>query len=128
MTCNPVQTLVRAGIAMGDAIALRRISMQLHRWHEKECGIDNGCVERDETTNKTFWHNSITGRKYPVRDMETSALKRLGGIMARYPDFKPYVQTDPRGAALYILTPRNLEFIAGDSLDSRYSIGIAVYK
>ena len=42
-----IAALLRAGIGFGDAVQLRRISMQLHRWHEKECGIDNGAVERD---------------------------------------------------------------------------------
>lgn len=121
-----VPTLVRAGITTGDALALRRISMQLHRWHEKECGIDNGCIERDETTGKPLWRNAMTGKTYPVRDMETPALKRLDGIMAKYPTFRHYVQTDPRGAALYILTPHNLAFIGEDSIESRYSAGICV--
>lgn len=123
-----VSALERAGINRADASDLRRISMQLHRWHEKECGIDGGCIERDETTGKALWRNAMSGKAYPTRDMETPALKRLSGIMAKYPAFRHYVQTDPRGAALYILTPRNLEFIAGDSIESRYSIGIPICK
>lgn len=123
-----VSTLVRAGINTSDALALRRISMQLHRWHEKECGIDGGCIERDETTGKARWRDATTGKAYPCKDMETPALARLAGIMGRYPSFRSYVQTDPRGAALYVLTPRNLEFIAGDSIESRYSIGIAICR
>ena len=35
---NCVDALCRAGIAHVDAIALRRISMTLHGWHELECG------------------------------------------------------------------------------------------
>ena len=35
---NCVDALCRAGIAHTDAIALRRISITLHRWHELECG------------------------------------------------------------------------------------------
>lgn len=35
-----------------DALALRRIAMQLHAWHERECGIDGGCIERDEESGK----------------------------------------------------------------------------
>lgn len=34
--------------AREDAESLRRISMTLHRWHELECGVDNGGIERDE--------------------------------------------------------------------------------
>ena len=38
-TC--IDALQSAGISYHDAIALRRISMTLHRWHEFECGDGN---------------------------------------------------------------------------------------
>jgi hypothetical protein len=57
-----------------------------------------------------------------THDRERGALKRLDKIMARYPGFQAYVQTDPRGCALYIGH-------AGEALtSSNYSRGIAVYK
>ena len=118
-------TLQSLGVAQPDAEALRRISMTLHRWHEYECGIDNGCIERDETTNKPFWRSSFTGRRHPMQDRETGALKRLHAIMARYPNLKPYVQGDPRGAALYILRPNDVP--AGADVNAYYSRGICVY-
>jgi hypothetical protein len=121
-----IGTLTRAGIIYSDAIALRRISMQLHRWHELECGIDNGGVERDEITGKTFWYNAMTGKRYPTPDRETGALKRLERIMERYPNLKAYIQGDPRGAALYILRPGDVP--EGKEADSYYSRGLAVYK
>lgn len=99
--------LMAIGIASDDVSALRRISMQLHRWHELECGIDNGAVERDEDTGKCYWHNSYTGKRYPCADRETGALRRLAAIMSRYPRLHAYVQTDPRGCALYILRPQD---------------------
>lgn len=37
-----------------------------------------------------------------------------------------YVQTDPRGAALYILDRKDIP--EGATLDSCYSRGVAVYK
>jgi len=120
-----IPTLARL-VKTDDAYQLRRIAMQLHNWPEKECGIDNGCVERDETTKKTYWHNAMTGRRYPCRDMETSALKRLAKIMANYPNLSAYVQGDPRGAALYILRPGDVP--EGGDVDAYYSRGIAVYK
>ena len=47
---NAVDALCKAGIAHDDAIALRRISMTLHRWHELECGDGNDyaswCITR----------------------------------------------------------------------------------
>lgn len=114
------------GISSTDADALRRISMTLHRWHELECGIDNGCIERDEKTQRPYWLNSMSGRRSPMADREAGALKRLGKIMERYPTLSAYVQTDPRGAALYILRPGDVP--EGCNAESYYSRGIAVFR
>ena len=116
--------LLNNGISIEDAEALRRISMTLHRWHERECGIDGGCIERDELTQKTYWLNSFSGRRSPIADRETGALKRLAAIMARYPTLRAYVQGDPRGAALYILRPNDAPVGQEDSM---YSRGLVVY-
>jgi hypothetical protein len=118
--------LETVGISTRDAIALRRISMTLHRWHELECGMDNGAIERDEETGRTYWLNSMSGKRYPTADRETGALKRLAVIMARYPGLSAYVQGDPRGAALYIL--RQGDVPEGKDADAYYSRGIAVYR
>ena len=106
--------LMEVGISREDADTLRRISMTLRHWFERQCGIDNGCIERDETTNKPYWLNSMTMKRYPIADRETGAYKRLKAVMAKYPALTYYVQGDPRGCSLYILT--------ADQLDSRYSI------
>lgn len=121
-----IPALCRAGIDIDDAMDLRRIAMTLHRWHELECGTDSGAVERDETTQRPYWYNSISGRRYPVADRESGARKRLAKIMAKYPGMGAYVQGDPRGAALYILRPGDVP--EGADPDSYYSRGIAVYK
>lgn len=121
--------LTAIGISYADAVDLRRIAMTLHRWHEMECGTDSGAIERDETTGKPFWHRAgglYPTRRYNVADRETGALKRLAAIMARYPAFGFYVQGDPRGASLYILRPGDVP--AGESADSFYSRGVAVFK
>ena len=111
-------------VSQSDAIALRRISAQLHRWHELECGTEYGGVERDEVTGKCAWYNSHTGQRSPHRDDETPALKRLAKIMARYPKLRAYVQGDPRGCALYLLRPEDAP--VGEE-NSHYTRGIAVY-
>lgn len=121
--------LCALGISRDDAHALRRISMTLRRWFEKECGIDGGCIERDEPTDEypagqSFWLNSHTMRRYPVADRETGARKRLATIMAKYPGLTAYVQGDPRGCALYILTAADLA--SGHDIDSIYNRGVAV--
>lgn len=121
-----IPPLLRAGITCTDARALRRIAMQLHRWHELDCGNDRGGVERDETTGRTYWYSAMTGHRVPTRDLETPALARLAKIMSRYPALKAYVQGDPRGAALWILRPGDVP--KGENTDSYYSRGIAVYR
>jgi len=126
MISECIQPLLTAGISFKDVCDLRRIAMALHRWHEMECGIDGGCVERDEKTSKTYWHNSMSGRRSPIPDRETGALKRLAGIMVRYPALTSYVQGDPRGASLYILRPGDVP--EGKEADSYYNRGLAIYK
>lgn len=98
--------------------------MALRRWFEKECGTDNGCIERDETTGKAYWLNSYNMKRFPIADRETGARKRLAVIMARYPDLTAYVQGDPRGCSLYVLTAAQLDSEHG--IDSIYTRGIAI--
>lgn len=121
-----IDTLRRLGIEYDDAVALRCISMTLHRWYELECGTDTGAIERDETTGKPYWYNGYNQRCSPVVDREAGALRRLAKIMARYPTLRPYIQGDPRGASLYILRPGDVP--EGEPDDAYYSHGIAVYK
>ncbi len=123
------------GFTNTEAEQLRRISMTLRRWHEMECGTDNGCVERDEATGKAVWRNSYTGRTSPIADRETGAKKRLAVIIeARnkrewhpvMPEpVRPYIQGDPRGAALYLLRAGDVP--AGQDDGAYYSRGICVY-
>lgn len=131
MNKNTVYMLSRLedrGISLDDAIALRRISMTLHRWHDLECGDDRGCIERDEAAGKKpYWLNYRSMRRSPIADREAGALRRLAAIMARYPELRAYVQGDPRGAALYIYRADDLK--PGNKIDAHYSsIGTAVYK
>lgn len=129
------------GFTLSEVEKLRRISMTLHNWHEKECGTDNGCIERDEETGKTYWLNSYSGKRYPVRDMETGAKRRLAlivdkcnearltkmtdGKMTPLEGLRYYIQTDPRGAALYIIRPGDVP--EGCDVSSYYNRGIVVY-
>lgn len=149
-TCQ-ADTLRALGFTSDEAEALRRISMRLQRWYAKECGIDHGCIERDETTGKPFWYNSISGRRFPIPDAERGAEKRLAAIIgarnarhAPYTDviagpvtgdtttanrtdnrMRTYLQTDPRGAALYIIRPGDVP--EGQDVSSYYNRGICVY-
>lgn len=138
-------TLRALGFTQGEAESLRRISMTLHRWHELECGLEHGCIERDETTNKPYWASSyVSGKsgRTPIADRETGALKRLANTIAARNGRQPlrrfgkgnaqpgnpvrtYIQTDPRGAALYIIRPGDVP--EGANVESYYSRGICVY-
>lgn len=132
-------TLRALGFTQDEADKLRRISMTLHRWHEMECGIDGGCIERDEETGKAYWLNSMTMRRFPIADREKGALKRLGKIIGdrntriwvghagsiQDVAVKSYIQTDPRGAALYIIRPGDVP--EGKEVESYYNRGICVY-
>jgi len=119
-----VKGLMTAGISLDDAVALRQISMTLHRWFEAEC---NGEIQRDEDTNIPYWYNTTTGKKiWKVADRETGALKRLNKIMNKYPTLKAYVQGDPRGASLYIIRPNDVP--EGKDVEAYYNRGLAVYQ
>lgn len=131
-----IDRLRRLGIELGDCWALRRISMTLHRWHELECGDGNDwcswAIERDEATDRPFMvqhrHKDAESEssRWPIPDREKGAMRRLDAIMARYPNLVPYVQGDPRGASLYVLTKE--QTVGGHPIDSIYSRGVGVYK
>lgn len=126
--------LERLGLAYKDAQALRRIAMTLHRWFELECGDGNAyaswSIERDEETGKpyrcVYAHNDKM-RRTPIPDRETGARKRLATILAKYPTLHAYVQPDPRGAALFLLTTEQIQWYDNLPLDEIYSHGVAVY-
>jgi hypothetical protein len=121
--------------------------MTLHRWHEQECGTSNdygsGCIVRGSKLNGTFTHDD-DGKPYlewhhygrqgvpdrvtyrPIDDKEAGARRRLEKIMKGYPSLSYFVQTDPRGCALYILRPDDVP--AGATVDSCYSRGLAVHQ
>ena len=147
MTHDSIYHLTQAGIALDDAVALRRISMTLHRWHELEYGDGNNygswCIVRGHKNGKVFQydddglpfmehHHYLHGKGQDwvshnrLNDRERGATKRLAKIMARYPGFQAYVQGDPRGCALYVLRPGDVS--ADADVSSCYTRGVAVYK
>jgi len=63
----------------------------------------------------------------PMADREAGAKRRLAAIVARYPGVQAYIQTDPRGCALYILPAGSVK--EGEDVSSLYSSrGVAVYR
>jgi hypothetical protein len=125
--------ILSLGFTADEVAALRRISMTLRRWHELECGNDHGVIERDEATGKPYWvnyHSRYLSANDPrsrsrIADREAGALRRLQKIMANHAPLTTYIQTDPRGAALYILRPGDIP--AGYRADSCYTNGVCVY-
>lgn len=118
---NTFNVLGRLGISYADCRALVRASTTLHSWAEHEC---NGAIQRDETTNKPYWHSTYDGKRLgPTSDRETGAIKRVEEICARY-NLTPYFQTNPRGCALYLLRPGDVP--ADADVSAYYTRGIAV--
>src|SRR5882724_5215666 len=104
LMCNSDPDKVTFAQARTDAESLRRISMTLRRWHELECGIDGGCIERGALVRRKiatpmgpaitetfesnengapYWanHNGDRTTYHKMPDRETGALKRLAKIM-----------------------------------------------
>jgi hypothetical protein len=120
-------TLAALGFTDQEAAQLRRIASTLSRWHELKCGTDAGYIERDPTTDKPYmvYDNGTRRSRYPTPDREKGAERRLAAIMANHAPLAAYVQTDPRGAPLYILRPGDVP--EGKDPAAYYSRGICVY-
>jgi hypothetical protein len=123
----------RLGFTEEETDSLRRISNTLRAWYEKECGNEYGAIERDEKTGIPYFYHARARYLDPkdpryytrIPDRESGAKKRLSAIMADHPTLTAYLQTDPRGASLYILTADQLA--DGTPIDSCYTRGICVY-
>ena len=118
---NTFIQLGRLGISSTRAATLVRCSAVLHTWAEHEC---NGAIQRDEDTDKPYWHSTYDGKRIGLTpDRETGARKSVESICAFY-NLTPYFQTDPRGCALYLLRPGDVP--KGGNPSAYYSRGIAV--
>lgn len=122
-----IERAMRCGLTEEDAIAVRRIALTLHRWFELECGAYNGLIERDERTGIPYYwrtnHSYVDPHdpraRHRIADRETGARKRLERIMAKYPDLRAWIQTDPRGGTIYLCKPE-------DATDSLYTRGVFI--
>ena len=119
----------KCGLTYGDAIAVRRIALTLHRWFELECGDSNNyaswAIERDEETEVPYMvrhyyrHEGNSTSRVRIPDRENGARKRLDRIMAKYPTLRAWIQTDPRGGTIYLCKPE-------DATDSLYTRGVFI--
>lgn len=72
------------------------------------------------------YHNENKARYTSIPDRETGARKRLALILAKYPKIHAYIQTDPRGASLYLLTNEQMAYYHLP-IEQIYNNGTAVY-
>jgi hypothetical protein len=132
---DAMQLAVRAreqfGLSPEDVAALVRCEGVLHRWAEAECGgggeYASWAIERDEETDRPYRviypHNGASYRN-PVPDRERGAVALVVSILESYPGLRFYLQTDPRGCALYIYREGDQGL---DSIRSCYSsVGLAM--
>ena len=132
--------LRRLGFTQYETEQLRRISLTLSHWAERECNED--IETRDDGSAWVTDHSPFsTGKTYRIPNREAGALRRLAAILRPHArKLTCYHQQDPRGAALYIISKARMREYAkrytvpmSDSgrkfdLDCCYSqIGIAVY-
>jgi predicted RNA-binding Zn-ribbon protein involved in translation (DUF1610 family) len=82
---------------------------------------------RHKATDKPYmtYERGDSGERgrYPIADRELGARKRLAAIMASHSELTHYVQTDPRGCALYVLRKADVN---GSNIDQVYNRGLAV--
>lgn len=127
--------LRRLGLTYDDAQQLRRISLTLQHWGERCCNED--IQTRDDGSAWVTYHgaNCASGcTSYRIPNREAGALRRLDAIMKPHARRLTYYhQTDPHGAALYIVERKRLaEYTERNpthaGLDCCYgSVGMAVY-
>lgn len=128
-----IARLTRLGITPEDSWSLRRAAMTLTNWHIGQCGNSSAhsswAIVRDDETEKTYMeiipHN---GNRYRVAipDREAGARKRVEKILSKYPGLHYYVQTDPRGASLYVVEQKTLDLYQRP-IDEIYNQGVAVW-
>lgn len=127
---NRLEHLERGLTALGftseQIRKLRRASNTLSHWYEAEC---NGEISRDQVSEISYRYNTFSAKRIRREpDRENGALKTIQEIVGSVPATKVsgyYIQTDPRGAALYILRPGDVP--EGIEVDTCYSRGICVY-
>lgn len=136
------RALATMGLSRREAEALRRISLQLHSWHERLRNEDieeragGRAVRRDAPCLRDGFRfcgyscQCPGPHAYLIPNRGAGAERRLAAIMAPHRRrLCYYVQRNPRGAALYIVSHSQLRRVHRKpaELDCCYSMGTAVY-
>jgi len=121
------------GFTYDDTTALLKAERALRKWGELTCGTGDGNrsvhISRDESGRPFYRVQFYAGGQWrerikPRRDTEKAALAKVDAIMAKKLGFRAYHQTDPRGCALYVIRPSDIE--PGENVRALYSRGIAI--
>lgn len=124
-TLRLAQSLAHFNLSPDDIAKLLRIEKKLRRWHELQCGVDAGRVEEVGGEGSGKWEFvNRHGNRSPIRDAGKQARKALNACTAGNPDLIFYVQTDPRGYALYLLKKSQVE--TGEDVNAVYNRGVAI--
>jgi hypothetical protein len=110
--------LMSLGFTLEEARQLRRISIALRHWAERESN-ENIVTNIDGTA----WING-----YRIPNREAGAIRRLKSILNPVAHRLTYYhQTDPRGCALYIVRHSKLRDARKTLDDCHSQIGLSVY-
>ena len=129
---DQASALMALGFTRDESETLRRISITLQHWGERECNED--IETRDDGSAWLTVHGMSKNYSYRIPNREAGALRRLSAILKPHSRRLTYYhQGDPRGAALYIVRRADWRRFAKRhgspvSLDCCYnSVGLAVY-
>ena len=115
----PTATANRHPFTTADWSALKRCERTLHAWAELCCNHD--IDERDDGTVIARFCSPVSGMiSSPQRipNKRAGAFKRAQRIAAKH-GLSAYEQTDPRGCALYVYHPADLN---GRDIDQYYNM------
>lgn len=125
-TLRLAQSLAHFKLSPDDIAKLLRIEKKLRRWHELQCGVDAGHGEEVGGEGSGKWEFvNRHGNRSPIRDAGKQAGKVLNAFTAENPDLIFYVQTDPRGCALYLLGKQQIGF--GETAETVYTRGVPIF-
>lgn len=128
------RALATLGITPEDAARLRRISSSLRNSFEFSCCYDESQAAQEKRSrreeNLEAKARQIVAEAWaeanPQPECRQTEILRAASMLPKAPAV--YVQTDPRGCALYVVPAETIARFPGQPLDSIYSQGIAVYS
>jgi hypothetical protein len=91
-----------AGIlTTSDASFLLTAAAFLSKWHEQECGDDRSCIRWNDIDGKPYRDYGNGKPSHQIKDTYTPRIQTVTA-WAKAKGLHIYIQTDPRGSALYL--------------------------